>query len=333
MAIIKGNSKKNLLNGTSLADLIQGLGGNDILSGKNGNDRLDGGVGNDILSGDNGNDTISGGDGDDTVRGDDGGDTLTGEAGNDLIAGGNGNDFLSGGDGDDTILAGAGNDDINGGANSAQPLGNGTGSKYGGYSGGDMVSYRDLTEGVFVDLELGTAVSVLGGDTDFLFDIESVEGTAFADELRAGTGEHMLFGGEGDDLIKADTGLEIMVGGAGSDVLFGRSGDQDVFAAQLNQGADRFENFEAAGTDIVTISRAEFNLGPLSIAYGTLNLGEFLVTDNPFLSSAKTRLIWETDTHILWADLDGDGYQYLPSVVAVIDSVAVMQHTDFYVVA
>lgn len=56
MAIIKGNSKNNILEGGTDNDALFGFAGDDILNGHDGDDRLNGGAGIDILSGGAGND-------------------------------------------------------------------------------------------------------------------------------------------------------------------------------------------------------------------------------------------------------------------------------------
>ncbi len=191
----------------------------DTLTGDGGNNTFTGGAGDDVLSGAGGTDTASyadaasgvtvdltiataqavgGGLGSDTLSGIENltgsayADTLTGDAGNNVLSGGAGNDILVGGLGDDTLDGGA---DI------------------------DTASYADAASGVSVDLSQVTRQITGGAGNDYLFNIENLIGSAFADALNGSSGNNTISGGAGDDSILGLGGTDILNGGDGSDAI------------------------------------------------------------------------------------------------------------------
>jgi Ca2+-binding RTX toxin-like protein/methionine-rich copper-binding protein CopC len=187
----------------SLADFVSLMGGtmqqfsaglfsgNDTLIGGNNFDLLRGYTGNDSIQGNGGNDILDGGAGDDTV---DGG------AGDDIITGGDGNDSLYGGDGNDTLSGGTGTNVIDGG------------------SGVDLVTYKDATQGLTIDLN-GPAISGIGTDT--LISIEAIEGTNYDDTFIGNTGDNAFYGLEGNNsFYLAQGGNDTAVGGGGNDTFY-----------------------------------------------------------------------------------------------------------------
>ncbi|BAY62672.1 putative peptidase [Calothrix brevissima NIES-22] len=199
-------------------EVIVGSSFADTLIGSVGNDTFDGGAGNDSFNGNSGTDTVTyknastgvnvnleagtasdGQGGTDTlisievIVGSDYNDTLTGGAGNNNLNGGLGNDILNGGLGSDILNGGAGN---------------------------DTVSYKNLTSGTGVNVNLGAGTASDGqGDSDTLISIEAVIGSNFADILTGGSGNETLNGGAGNDTIN---------GGAGSDTASYRNATAGV---------------------------------------------------------------------------------------------------------
>ncbi len=262
---------------------------------------------------------ITGNSGNNTLKGGAGNDKLVGGTGKDRLTGGLGADSLNGGDGDDTIIAGPGADSIAGGSNTPVFF---AGSGYGGFAGGDVLSYADASGPVTVNLLLNTAAGAALGDT--FTGIESVQGSPFDDTLFAGSASgggagNILDGGAGNDTIFADIGGEVMLGGAGADTLIGKAFSKDNFAAQFGLGLDTFQDFEggSSGTDSVWVSVAEFNLS--GFPYFNIDPGVYVSQDEETGGAINgfTRLIFETDTKVLWADLDGNGFS-APVAVAVI---------------
>jgi Ca2+-binding RTX toxin-like protein len=359
MARIRGTALANTINGTTLADYLYGLGGNDIINGGLGKDYIDGGSGNDTLSGGDGDDKVYGGAGNDIVNGGNNNDRLSGSSGNDTLAGGAGNDYLDGGtdtdnldggDGDDILLGGYGNDTLTGGTgNDYIYAGVGSDTINGGVEvttinlattgivGGDTLSYLDSTKGVVVVLSSGVGGAVLtnGAAGDTWTGMENLVGSNLRDTLTGSdTVDGYIYGGAGNDVINAGLANEFMRGDAGSDVLNGAANDTDYFTAQHDLGMDRFENFDNDGLggddDRIVVSKSEFKittaagaaLGATAIEVGTSHLA----------TASSTRFIFETDTKILWADLDGSGTTYDSVAIAVIDDITTLSNLQFDVI-
>eukprot|EP01030_Chromulinospumella_sphaerica_P034873 gene34873-biopygen25830 len=186
MADIIGTSGDDNLVGTSGDDTITGLEGVDNLVGLGGNDILDGGADDDILRGRDGNDTALGGDG---------------------------NDYLQGGEGDDLLDGGAGFDRA---AFALLPA--------------------DPQVGATVDLALQGVAQDTGHGFDTLVGIEHVSGTIYSDTLSGDGGANWLWGSV------AGPG-----GTSGDDVLSGRGGDDLLEVSQGNHTLD-------GGTETDTVS-------------------------------------------------------------------------------
>lgn len=140
----------------------------------------------DVLTGTNLRDLIDGQEGDDWLAGEDDDDTLNGDEGSDTLIGGSGMDILDG--------------SSNGGADDDAV---------------DTVTYLDPSEsgglGVSVDLAAGTATDTFG-DTDTLYGIELVGGSAQDDQLTGGNPGFDRFEGflgyQGDDTINGASGYD-----------------------------------------------------------------------------------------------------------------------------
>ena len=216
--------------GNSIVNVIGGS-GNDVLLGDSGDNKLFGGAGDDLLAGGGGgNDLFNGGSGRDRVsfasaansvdiqlatgiatiggftktlqsielvRGTAQNDTYdaTGFSGLSINAGSNGafNEFEGLG-GDDTITG----------------------------NGNTRVSYFQALDGVKVNIDTGTAVSLAPGDTagigsDTFTGVNAIRGSVFDDELRGGAGNDTLLGEAGNDFLGGGAGSDTLNGGAGSD--------------------------------------------------------------------------------------------------------------------
>src|SRR5436189_76708 len=217
-----GTAGSDSLIGTAEADVIRGLAGRDFISGAGGNDDIDGGDDDDTLFGGAGDDIVHGGAGNDYLsEGSDGeNDSLFGDEGNDrLVYQGMMSALalsarLDGGSGDDRI------DYWSPGAASIAVLLGGAGHDRIFVEGGGHVQFdRDGTR----TLEGFTALLVLenvdaaaltarnlggyapsGAATAGI----TIEGTAAADNFSATSG---------DDLVRGLAGADVLYGGAGND--------------------------------------------------------------------------------------------------------------------
>lgn len=273
-----GNELRNYLFGGSDDDTLSGLGGDDVLNGGRGNDLLIGGAGADYLVGGEGWDTVryldstsgvitfiggQGGGGTaagdfisadiEAIEGSNYGDYLFGNAGANYLGGNAGNDFLNGGAGNDALDGGSGNDVLTGGA--------GKDNLWGG-SGADTASYASSYAAVHVDLLTGDNY---GGDAqgDSLYDIESLEGSAFRDILLGNDAANMLSGGDGADTLFGRGGNDRLIGGTGADYIDGGSGVDTVAYTTSSAGVQLFlagglsKGGDAAGDMLIGIENAE----------------------------------------------------------------------------
>jgi len=193
-----------------------------------------GGSGDDTITGTAGANTIEGGDGNDSVLGGGGNDLLGGDAGADVIEGGIGNDSMYGGGGNDVLIGGSGNDLFNGGA---------------GY---DTADYSAATDNLVVNINWPNpqAVSALQG-TDTLVNMEGIEGGSGNDLLVGNAGGNIIRGNGGNDDIYGLAGADVLEGGAGNDRLEGSGGDDTMTGGA---GNDTVNYYNAAGAVSVNLN-------------------------------------------------------------------------------
>lgn len=226
---IRGNAAANRLLGQNGDDLLEGRGGADELIGGGGVDmasyqQSQAGVTVDLRAG-----TSAGGDaqGDvlnsiENLQGSGFGDTLSGDGGANLLNGADGNDVLRGRGGADRLEGGA---------------------------GVDIVSYTDSAAGVQVDLRSGRGV---GGDAagDVLISIETVHGSALADNLAGGAGVDTLRGFDGNDVLRGRGGADRLDGGNGLDIA---SYTDSAAAVQVDLRTGQGAGGDAAGDRLISI--------------------------------------------------------------------------------
>ena len=214
-------------------DTILGNGGRDVIFGGEGNDNISGGTGPDVLIGDAGNDTVVGGLGDDRVFGDDVlGGAVEGDAvGNDTISGGEGRDTLYGGLGADVISGGPGSQDLANYSSRSDDLTLILGAVNGSGGGGvtSEVGQTPPTEGDTITFDTekvngGSGNDLIVGDGGF----NVLWGGAGNDRLVGNGGNDFLFGVEGDDSLSGGSGDDYLQGGAGADDMAGDDGFDTV---------------------------------------------------------------------------------------------------------
>ena len=348
---LTGNTSANNLRGEAGVDTIYAGGGADALFGGSGDDILYAEAGDDGIHGDAGDDYIDGGTGDDYVyyinapsgvtldlssneASDDGyGDTdqiynienVWDSAYSDSITGNNNSNRFLVGAGDDTIYGGGGNDII-------QVSGSGAGDDYydGGSGSNDMLAYSGSS--VTVDLSNHTATDS-NGDTDTIYNIETISGTnsndsiagddvnndlrgnsgndfidgrGGGDTLTGGNGNDEIHGGDGNDTLQGGNNDDILYGEDGYDILTGGSGiDTFVFeAATAFNDADNISDFSSA-TDYIDIS---------DVLDGFFNSGTDDINDFVTLTEVSG------DTK-LYVDRDGTAGTYSAQQIMLIDNV------------
>ena len=289
--IIQSNSSRNFLFGYGGNDRLIGGDGFDFLSGGEGNDFIDGGLGFNVISYDDisvsvdvdlrrgttlsatGNDIfiniegIVGSSASDTLTGDaqnnyisggEGNDIINSQEGNDEIAGGNGHDIISAGDGNDVIYGGGGNDLVDGGGDD------------------DTLSFEELTDSFFVEVQLteGFATKIFDPpfftlrfiEQDHISNIENIIGSSRNDKvfgndtnnkLEGKMGDDVLRGMGGNDTLIGDEGNDQIDGGTGQDIMIGGSGDDTYF---VDTPDDQITELLSEGIDIVIATSNKYTL-------------------------------------------------------------------------
>lgn len=147
--------------------------------------------------------------------------------------------FQRGGSMNDTIMASMGNDTYDGGR------------------GTDTVNYSAMASGVTVDLSTGT---VSGPANQKLIAIENIVGSSGDDVITGNGGANVINAGDGDDVINGGAGNDQMTGVAGDDILIGGVGNDRVNGGDGNDllidgsGNDTYDG--GVGYDVLDYSEA-----------------------------------------------------------------------------
>nr|WP_316650491.1 hypothetical protein [uncultured Gellertiella sp.] len=242
--VIYGTAGANVLLGGAGNDKIYGGDGNDILSGGDGTDTLDGGTGIDTVSYQADSNDKAGGLGSagfdihldwgtvqsrysgnvvdtlvsiENVVGSNANDALTGDGGANVLVGEGGNDWIDGGGGDDTLSGGLGDDKIYGGAGiNTVDFSLDTNDN----AHGRIISLGDGNGAGSASILLTENLSgAIGGEVDFLYNIQNVVGSAHADYIQGNSDDNKIFAGGGDDYIESRAGNDTLLGSGGHDTL------------------------------------------------------------------------------------------------------------------
>ncbi|WP_020392977.1 calcium-binding protein [Kribbella catacumbae] len=232
---IIGGAGSDRLFGNDLSNTIEGGGGNDKIAGLGGNDLAVAGSqgdGADVVSGGAGVDTMSyagrstgvqvdlddkaddgaSGEGD-NIRPDV--ENLLGSASNDVLIGSAARNLIRGLDGNDGIGGLAGNDYLDGGLGRDTMIGG---------AGVDIASYTTHGGPVGVSLDNKANDGRPRESDNVRADIESVNGSNFADMLVGSSLNNTLHGFGGNDRLYGALGNDILIGDAGRDQGFGAAG-------------------------------------------------------------------------------------------------------------
>ena len=171
---------------------------------------------------------FSGGDDDDAL--------VSGAGGNNRVDGESGNDTLTGGANSDSLNPGVGDDTVD------------------GAGGADLVSYLNHNQGVTVDLRTTAQQNTVGAGLDTIAGVEGALGSNQSDtltgsdnadqliggQLGADTGNDVLIGKDGPDLLRGAPGNDTLIGGGGNDALDGSPGNDTASYAQDSTGPITF---------------------------------------------------------------------------------------------
>ena len=333
--VYTGDAAGNTWHGGSDKDQISGMDGDDTLTGGGENDNINGGNGDDVLSGNGGGDKLIGGSGIDTVsyyrdsavtvaldksftaRGVAVGDTFTAienvigsNGGDDTISGNSGNNALSGQGGHDALYGRAGNDALRGGKGNDLLAGGSGADKLYGSSGTDTASY--YYDGA-VDVSLDASIAATGAATgDKFSSIENLQGSLSGADTLVGNGSNnVLTGLGGNDSLIGRAGHDSFYGGRGRDRLEGGSGSDKYIYADRDEGGDIIVAFAAA--DSIRFKSSSFG----NLEKGVIDADWFRVRTDNVAKDRDDRFIFESDTHTLWFDGNGNAPGGLTKIVTL----------------
>jgi len=186
-------------------------------------------------------------------------DTITGDGEANLLQGNDGKDTLDGAGGADVIDGGA-NDDLIIMSTKAEVAGD----YVDGGTGFDTINYQGLTEGITINMQGVTDVSVtVGTDTNHhtFTGIENIIGTNHEDTITADGETNKIIGMEGDDTLSGSADNDVLYGGneandltsSGKDILNGGAGDDTLYGGdeldKLYGGDGKDTLYGDAGSD------------------------------------------------------------------------------------
>ncbi len=315
-----GNSFANAITGNTSNNLLSGLDGDDILAGSTGNDMLDGGIGNDRLDGGTGNDTLAGGTGNDTYFVDSVSDVINEAGGGGTADRVNASiSFALVADDDIEVLSttlGTGTTTINltGNALAQTIFGNAginqlaDGTSAGaidtlvGGAGNDTYIVRNAGTQIVENAGDGTADRIAATLSFVLAANDDIE--ILVTTLATGTAAINLTGNALAQSLTGNAGINRLNGGAGSDAITGGLG-ADVFVFTSALGAANIDTISdyAVIDDRIEIDNAVFG----GVLIGALAATAFTSNLTGAATTVAQRVIYETDTGLLWYDADGTG--------------------------
>ena len=292
MALITGTTARDRLIGTAAADNMFGQLGNDTIVGNGGDD---------IIAGGGGLDRITCGDGNDFVHTgyDNSADIVDGGSGNDYIESYGSGDVISGGAGHDTWLLNIEDDtrvlhlDFSK-VHLATPQLIGLGK-----------TTASSIEVVILDqeIEIGWGSSIIGTVGNDVIHQTSPTTDGDVDPaitLYGGSGNDILTGTYGGDVLRGGVGDDILTGNDGLDVMFGGSGG-DRFTLQRLSGKDKIGDFES-GIDKFWIRDLD---GALVFFFADLDRSNLLVSgSDPVRTSQSGQFLYDTDNGRLYYETD-----------------------------
>ncbi|AGB80020.1 type 1 secretion C-terminal target domain (VC_A0849 subclass) [Enterobacteriaceae bacterium strain FGI 57] len=176
----------------------------------------------------------------DQSQNDGGKDVLFGGQGDDILYGGGGDDILVGGSGDDVLFGGKGDDILIGdGFDSSAELASHMGTTVGELTFDKVADYV---------VQNSDELGAMGSGNDIL------HGGEGDDILLGGGGNDILNGGLGGDILYGGTGNDILTGGKGDDILHGGTGSDTFTWLKGDDGHDVIKDFNVAEGDRIDLS-------------------------------------------------------------------------------
>lgn len=131
-----------------------------------------------------------------------------------------------------------------------------------------------------------------------------LNGGADSDDLNGGAGNDLMLGGDGADRLVGGADADTLIGGQGKDTLHGGAG-ADVFVLdRLDPNyPDKIADF-VVGQDRLLIDASGFGGG---LFPGDVPAGLFVTNTSGIAPDAVARLIYESDSGLLWWDGNGSG--------------------------
>ena len=223
-----------------IADTTTGITYNIILGTPASDNPLNGTTGSEIIFAKESGDKVYGNNSADQLYGQDGNDSLHGEGGDDILRGGNNNDKLYGGMGADRLYGENGNDKLYVDQDDVDS----------GYVSGGSGS-----DTVYLVPTAGSGVTIKLNKNNVADDIETVNGTAYADTIEAlkmqtkvtinaGDGDDIIRGGKGNDNLNGENGNDSIWGNDGKDVIKGGAGADKMY------GQDNDDTFHVDQADV-----------------------------------------------------------------------------------
>lgn len=243
-----------------------------------------------------------------TINGLGGNDVLTGNASADTINGGAGNDTINGAGGADTMLGGTGDDTYfvdNLGDKVIENVGEGADLVNASinYTLGDNVENLTLTG----SLDLTGTGNAVGNTINGNSGNNVIYGLGGSDLINANDGNDTIYGGDGGDYLFGNNGNDIIYGGAGADEETGGAGNDIFVFDSLTTSADRdkIKDF-TPGEDLFQISQAAFTAFAGTVA-GAMPASAFV--NGTQATTASQHIIYQQSTGNLYYDPDGVGGQ------------------------
>lgn len=273
------------------------------------------------VNGTNFDDVFAGNGENNTLRGYDGRDVFEGGGGVDTMLGGNGNDtFVSIIDDQADVIYGDANADTviysSGSARSLQV----TLGENGGM--GTATTSRTSTS------PNGATSTTITSVEDYLYNVENITGTSFADTITGNSANNELLGNGGMDTLRGGGGMDVLDGGAGRDVLIGGAQADTFRFWDLGIGVegDQILDFQT-GSDKMDFSGIFSNPSASHTSNTPTPAPEF-IGSAAFSGDGSEMRVWMNSSgqRVVEVDLDGGGLGELDIQIFVTGQVT---FTDF----